>query len=69
MRTNRDRFLFDTRQIGWTEFSLWYWLYTLERGLDRDLYDWSSTQMYEFISEPGQLEPRRLRRNFSPSNT
>ena len=60
-----DRFLFDTRQIGWTEFSL-YWLYTLERGLDRDLYDWSSTQMYEFISEPGQLEPRRLRRNFSP---
>jgi hypothetical protein len=62
-----DRFLFESQKIGWTEYSL-YWLYTLERGLEQKLYDWSSRQMYDFIWESGQLSPERLQRVFAPDS-
>jgi hypothetical protein len=67
-KTNEwDRFLFDSRQTGWTEYSL-YWLHTLECGLDQQLYDWSSRQMYEFIWESCQLSPQHLHRIFAPDS-
>jgi hypothetical protein len=59
-----DRFLFDSREAGWSEYSL-YWIYALERGLDRQLYDWSAKQMYEFIWESKQLTPQNLKRIFA----
>jgi len=67
-KTNEwDRFLFDSQQTGWTEYSL-YWLYTLECGLTQQLYDWSSRQMYEFIWESRQLSPQNLHRIFTPDS-
>jgi len=32
-----EQFLFETQQVGWTEYSL-YWLFVLERGLQDKLY-------------------------------
>jgi hypothetical protein len=65
-----DRFLFDSRQVGWTEYSL-YWLYVLEQGLERQLYDWSPKQMYDGIWErKGRdvLSRRRLQQMFRPDS-
>ena len=65
-----DRFLFDSRQVGWTEYSL-YWLYVLEQGLERQLYDWSPKQMYDGIWERKDrdvLSRRRLRQMFAPDS-
>lgn len=42
------RFLFDQRERSWTEHSL-YWLYVLERGLKRQVYDWSHPNLYEGV--------------------
>ena len=66
-----DRFLFDTRRVGWTEYSL-YWLYVLERGLDHELYDWSSARrLYEGIwgqENLLKLSPGHLQRLFAPDS-
>jgi Family of unknown function (DUF6492) len=63
-----DRFLFDSRHTGWTEYTL-YWLYVLERGLDQQLYDWSPQKMYEGIWKyTHRLSSRHLRRIFAPDS-
>lgn len=62
-----DRFLADSWQTGWTEYTL-YWLYVLERGLDMQLYDWSPRNMYEGIwkdEHTNRLSPCYLRRIFA----
>jgi hypothetical protein len=65
-----DKFLFESRQIGWTEYSL-YWLYVLEQGLDQQLYDWSPMKMYEGIWDQKQtdmLSHSHLQRIFAPDS-
>lgn len=62
------RLLFDERERGWTEYSL-YWLYVLERGLDRQIYDWSHPNLYEGIWFREQVaDPEFVRRLFRPSS-
>jgi hypothetical protein len=62
-----DKFLLESSQTGWTEYTL-YWLYVLELGLDRKLYDWSPMQMYEGIfhlCETERLSHSHLERTFA----
>jgi Family of unknown function (DUF6492) len=65
-----DRFLFNSRHTGWTEYTL-YWLYILEQGLDQQLYDWSAKHMHQGIwlrEHSGMLLQRHLRRIFAPDS-
>ncbi len=62
------RFLFDERERGWTEYSL-YWLYVLERGLEQQLYDWTHPNLYEGIWFRDQVaDPEFVQRLFRPSS-
>jgi hypothetical protein len=65
-----DKFLFESRETGWTEYSL-YWLYVLELGLGRQLYDWSPVQMYDGIfnlCEADRLSHSHLQHIFAPDS-
>ena len=63
-----DRFLFDSRSNGWTEYTL-YWLYILERGLERQLYDWSPSNLYEGLWFADQAaDAEYVRRLFGPAS-
>ncbi len=60
-----QRFLFDARARGWTEYSL-YWLFVLESGLDH-LYAWGLPGFYEGIwSQEQAHDPAHLDHLFGP---
>ncbi len=67
-RIRWDKYLFDLRHLGWTEFSL-YWLYVLERKLEHKLYDWSSRKkLYEGVWLQESLSQDHLQPKFTPDS-
>jgi hypothetical protein len=52
-----EPFLFATRQVGWTEYSL-YWLFVLERRLEGELYR-AADPLYEMAWQPEHLASLR----------